>query len=119
MIERDDAFVDKIKRNLDAQAEALDAGVQSKLTRARYRALEQDKSSTKVGLWNPLMGTGVAVALALILGIALSLKEMPDTNPVMEDLDLLVAEESLEFFENEDIDFYAWVAEQESESDAG
>lgn len=118
MTEHDDKFVDRIKQNLDAQTDNLDAGMQSKLTRARHTALDASQKSGSRS-WAPLAATVGAAALSLILGIAVSMNDMKDEAPGVRDLDLLVAEESLEFFENEDLDFYAWVSEQEEETHAG
>ena len=53
----------------------------------------------------------MATACAIVLGVAIYLKQPSGLQTNLEDLDLLVAEENLEFYDG--LEFYAWLAEEE------
>ena len=61
-------FLDKIRETLEADVENLDAGIRSRLTQARHRALEaySDKRA-KFRLGFKLPVAGLAAALVILL----------------------------------------------------
>lgn len=113
--EREDReWIDRIKSHLDQQTEQLDAGVLSRLTRARHRALEAGRGSAAGWPWKhwmPLPVAGLAAAATVLLALALTLgtPETGSNGTPLEDLDLLASADQLELYEN--LEFYAWLAE--------
>ncbi len=112
---RDLEFIEYARQELDETVSHLDAELQSRLTRARYKALEQKPSSLR---WFPgwmLNPAGGLVAVAcLMLAVTLTLKHNPvaQKGTVLEDLEILATNDQLELYE--ELDFYAWLAEEES-----
>ena len=108
-------FIAGIKKNLDDSTERLDAGVRSRLTQARHHALDQKKGVPSwFGDWSWKTVSGVAAMTAVLLALVLALNG-PATNQAgsdLEDLDLLANADQLELYE--DLEFYAWLAEEES-----
>ena len=112
--DREKQFVDNVKKALDLGAEKLDAGVQSKLTRARHKALDVgERKSFDIRQWFTLPVAGWATACILVLGLTLFVQPN-GTTPPLEDIDLLAAEDNLEFYDG--LEFYAWLAEENEES---
>ena len=107
-------FVDNVKKALDLDVENLDAGTQAKLTRIRHRALDAgERKSFDIRQWFTLPILGWATACMLVLGLTFLIK--PDgALPPLEDIDLLVAEDNLEFYDS--LEFYAWLAEENSDA---
>ena len=112
--DKEKQFVDNVKKALDLDAENLDAGTQSKLTRARHKALDAgEKKGFDIRQWFTVPVAGWATACILVLGLTFFLK--PDgAPPPLEDIDLLVAEDNLEFYDG--LEFYAWLAEENEET---
>jgi hypothetical protein len=115
-------------RELFAESVAgLDGHTRSRLSRARAAAVaaaaERGPRSWLVPwrpaspwrAFSPLLSGGVAVALVALFSLAVVL-QAPDapvataTPVVLNDLDLLLEGESLDFFE--ELEFYAWLLEQ-------
>ncbi len=110
--EKEKRFVANVKKALDLGEENLDAGTQSKLTRIRHQALDAgEHQASPVRRWFMLPVAGLATACAIVLGVSIYLKQPNGLQPNLEDLDLLAAEENLEFYDG--IEFYAWLAEEE------
>ncbi len=110
--EKEKRFVANVKKALDLGEENLDAGTQSKLTRIRHQALDAgEHHEAPIRRWFMLPVAGLATACAIVLGVAIYLKQPAGLQTNLEDLDLLVAEENLEFYDG--LEFYAWLAEEE------
>lgn len=126
----DEALLLSVKQNLDRSCAALDGATQSRLNAMRHAALAEGQRRVAGGAFGRFgrLGSlrmpqllpfgGVITACALAIAILVQLPSLPgsgslpDTAPV-EDLDLLVATEELDFYE--EIEFYQWLAT----SDAG
>ncbi len=110
----DREFEQFTKRLLDDSAEILDGGVQSRLTQARFRALEQTSKPSWWREWIPQPMPGLALAAGLVLALVFTLNGPTQTQSGnnLEDLDLLAAADQLELYE--DMEFYAWLAEENS-----
>lgn len=108
--DREKQFVDNVKKALDLGAENLDAGTQAKLTRARHKALDAgERKGFDIRQWFTVPVAGWATACILVLGLTFFVKTN-GTPPPLEDIDLLVAEDNLEFYDG--LEFYAWLAEE-------
>jgi len=118
---RDEAFAARASKLLRAQADSLDAATMSRLNRARYKALDEGRNRA-VGTgwslnWLPAGGVALVAALIAVLWIGnlqpgAGTGERGTISTVLEgsavdDLEVLLAEESLEMLE--DLDFYTWM----------
>ncbi|MEX2367082.1 MAG: hypothetical protein WD601_10785, partial [Pseudohongiellaceae bacterium] len=96
-------FLDCVRTELDSSCGRLDGHTLSRLTRIRNEALEHDTG--KIGRSLPGAFAGVtAAACVLVIMISLGLQNLnpgpvndPVPNTAIEDLEILTAEESLEF----------------------
>lgn len=111
-MKKEDRLIQDVKDHLDQSIEDLDPGIVSKITRARYTVLEKQKS--KWITWGiPI--TGIASTAALIL-IAFNLffsQNLQIKTEQLEMVEILSSEQNLELFEN--LEFYAWLAENPEE----
>jgi hypothetical protein len=115
-------LVKHIGHHLDAQTEALDETTKSRLYDARRRALNHyHQGYQKQTLWTKIIVRidfqrwrmrGVALAsIVLVAAVTLPLWQSTQEQPFgAEDLEILAAVDSPEFYE--DLEFYAWLAEQ-------
>lgn len=111
-----DRFEQSTKRAFDDSVAALDAATRSRLTQARYRALEERKSARRRGWEWSLVPAGTLAAVALVAWLTVW-QAPPATEDAglqaasLSDLELLLAEEDLEML-GEELDFYGWLEEQ-------
>ena len=107
-------FERRTKRAFDDSVAALDAATRSKLTQARYRALEEQASARSRGFRSSLLpgGAVAATALAALLVVwqAPQGPRVPDSEQ-LGDLEILLGEEDLKMLD-EEIEFYGWLEEQ-------
>lgn len=110
----DKKFEQFTKRLLDDSAENLDGGLQSRLTQARFRALEQKSTTSWLREWipKPIPAFAAAAGLALALVFTLNGPTQNQSGSTLEDLELLATTDQLELYE--DMEFYAWLAEENS-----
>jgi len=105
------AFERKTKRVFDESVAGLDAATRSRLTQARYRALEERKS-TRSRRWGfTLVPAGTLAATALLAWFMLPQGPVDLQVTSVDDLEILLAEEDLEML-GEDLEFYGWLEEQ-------
>ena len=106
-------FERRTKRVFDDSVAGLDAATRSRLTQARYRALEERRAvSARSSRW--LLPTGSIAATALVVSLAVWLGAPPaDTvqQTALGDLEILLGEEDLEMLD-EELEFYGWLEEQ-------
>lgn len=115
MSERDDleAFERRTKRVFDDSVAALDAATRSRLTQARYAALEQHAALVRDRGWRrSLLPGAVAAATALVawLVVQAPVPSEPVQQASLGDLEILLGEEDLELLE--DLEFYGWLEQQ-------
>lgn len=128
MSAEDKEFEQRSRDVLQASADGLDARIRSRLTQARFAAVEEagkGRSGFAWRTWVPAGGLAAAAVLAIVLWnvrpaeeaatAPLSASAVSAVASPMDDLELLVAAEGFEWLE-EDLEFYVWV---ESEADAG
>ena len=107
-----DTFEARAQTVLRESAERLDGRTRSRLTQARYAALEAAKSP-RVSTWKWAMPAVGATAAAVVAVVVLTVNpaRQPTTQLAAIDsvdtLEIITAEDSLEFYR--DMDFYAWV----------
>jgi hypothetical protein len=105
------AFERKTKRVFDESVAGLDAATRSRLTQARYRALEERKSTRSRGWGFTLVPAGTLAATALLAWFMLPQGPVGLQVTSVDDLEVLLAEEDLEML-GEDLEFYGWLEEQ-------
>ena len=108
------SFERRTKRVFDDSVAALDAATRSKLTQARYRALEEQASARDRGWRSSLMPAGTVAATALVALLVVWQAPQGPRGPDPEqlsDLEILLGEEDLEMLD-EEIEFYGWLEEQ-------
>lgn len=115
-------FERRTKRVFDESVGALDAGTRSRLTQARYRALEQQAASARDRGWRwSLVPVGTVAATALVAWLVVT-QSPPSSEDVqaasLGDLEILLGEEDLEMLD-EELEFYGWLEEQPEFADAG
>ena len=115
------AFERKTKRVFDESVAGLDAATRSRLTQARYRALEERKPTTRSRGWGFTLVPAGTLAATALLALFLVVQRPGDDalqGTSVDDLEILLAEEDLEMLD-EDLDFYGWLEEQPEFADAG
>ena len=107
----------RAKEAFDRSAAELDAATRSRLTQARYRALEELPGARKRRAWQwSLVPAGAVAAAALVAVLVLQPNNPANDRGLREagalaDLDILLGDEDLEMYD-EEIEFYAWLEEQ-------
>jgi hypothetical protein len=107
-------FERRTKRVFDDSVAALDAATRSRLTQARYRALEE-RTSVRNRRWgSSLLPAGAVAATALVAWLVVW-QSPPASDAVqgtpLADLEILLGEEDLEMLD-EELEFYGWLEEQ-------
>jgi len=115
------AFERRTKRVFDESVAALDGATRSRLTQARYRALEELRTERSRGWRFTLVPAGTLAAMALVVWLTVS--QAPPTEVGFQvsslgDLEILLAEEDIEMLD-EDLEFYGWLEEQPEFANAG
>ena len=104
-----DKLVQRMRETLDGSVDALDEDTARDLQRARIKALQTD-SGRSLWWWNtPVFASVIAATFALGIFFTMTTGEFSDQN-----LPLAEIEETDELYE--DLEFYLWLADQESAS---
>lgn len=102
-----------IKKTLDERENNLPGHIQSALTQARYSAVMSAKPSQSSSWWWGGIATAVSITLAVVLWqptiTTLNVEGVADVG--FDDMELIVAEDDLEFYE--DLEFITWLNEVE------
>lgn len=112
------AFEERTRSLFKASVESLDGRTQSKLTQARHAALGE-LNPARSGAWRrgrtALAGVTAAAVMAVWIGFANLGSPAPDTGELpLDDFDIVAEAPNLELLE--DVEFYAWIAEQPGQS---
>lgn len=127
-------FEKQVARTLEESVSRLDGASRSRLTQARYRALEQlDSRSAASSWWQRLMpnsgvlapigGVAAIAVLATVLWVGRSgTGGMSDPGALaaagsFEDIELLADSEALAAMSEEDPEFYEWAAGQDEDAE--
>lgn len=113
----DDArLVSGIRQQLDQSCKALDGHTLSRLNRIRHTALERKQARKSRTLLLPFGWFVTACVLVLSVSLfrpgAVPEIDVPAGASALEDIEILTATESLDFYE--DYEFYQWLAENDS-----
>ena len=113
-------FERRTKQLFDDSVAALDAATHSRLTQARYRALEQRTPARGGWRWS-LLPAATLAATALVAW--LTVWQAPPASEAVQaaslgDLEILLGEEDLEMLD-EELEFYGWLEEQPELATAG
>ena len=113
--EREQAFVDEVRKTLQEKGEKLDPEVMMKLSAIRSGVVE-DQGNRFSWLWRMARVPAAAFMVGMVFLVFGLFYYRPPTSiqnsfSAIEDLSVLVAEESPDFFA--DLDFYTWLAEAE------
>ena len=110
----ENSFLKKVKHSLDQGEENIPAETLSRLNRIRQEALKiKKKEKTWAVKWIPTPHPAWATAAVVLLAVLLSFpgdREQAPFNP-LDDLEILASNNKIEFYE--ELDFYAWLAEEE------
>jgi hypothetical protein len=101
------------KELFENSLEQLDARTRSRLTQARHAALDELKRTRGVHarwIWAPAGGVAAAAAITVFLIGRPDIDPATSGAPALEDLEAVAAVENIELLE--DVEFYAWLAEQ-------
>ena len=114
-------FERRTKRVFDDSVAAIDAATRSRLTQARYRALEERASPRGRGWRSALVPAGAVAATALVAWLVVW--QSPPTSAAVQgtplaDLEILLGEEDLEMLD-EELEFYGWLEKQPEFATAG
>ncbi len=107
--DQDQAFVERAKRLLEQGSDALDARTASRLAVIRRQALEAEKPA--IPWLKPVAGLVVTCAAVLVVYFVTRHPVQKEMVADLEDIELLSASESLEFYD--ELEFYGWLAEAE------
>jgi len=115
-LQRERELEKRTKEVFDESLREIDAATRSRLTQARYRALQElTPSRARRSSWHWSFAPAGALAAAALVALLLWQSE-PATEPTLQaaaaaDLEILLAEEELEMLD-EELEFYAWLEEQ-------
>jgi hypothetical protein len=112
--DNENSFLKKVKHSLDQGEDDIPAETLSRLHRIRQEALQSQKKESNRGIkWIPTPYPTLATAAMVLLAVLLFFpgdREPTPFNPI-DDLEILASKNKIEFYE--DLDFYAWLAEEE------
>lgn len=104
-----DTFIEHIHATLETSLDDIDAATQSRITQARYRALEQAGGKSQTQIWLTA-GAVATTCIALVVFSLLPETQMENTMPV-DDFDLIGNMDNLEMLE--ELEFYEWLEDHE------
>jgi hypothetical protein len=110
----ENSFLKKVKHSLDQGEKNIPDDTRSKLHRIRQEALniKEKEKSWKIK-WFPTPYPALATAAVVLLAVLLSFSDDRDQAPFnpLDDLEILASNNKIEFYD--ELDFYAWLAEEE------
>jgi hypothetical protein len=114
-VNTDRDFEERTKLLFDESVAALDGETRSKLTQARYRALQELEPGRQSSWGRSWLPAGAAAAVA-VLAVTLWQGQVEQVDEAgfdvaaVTDLEILLGEEELDMIE--ELEFYAWLEEQ-------
>lgn len=106
---RQDNMLERIQSTLDESVDNLDGEIQSRITQARYNALEQNGKREKNALLLPL--GALASVCTLVLALSIYLNSGVEISSPVEDIEMMTNIDDLELLE--ELEFYEWLEEYE------
>ena len=118
MNDRDKEFSRKARAAFDASVDELDAATLSRLNRSRHEALAELQSPARhFSRWAPATGVAAAVLIAVIVTQLPTTESDALTSSVVNDIEILLGEDSIEMLE--ELEFYSWLDAADLENDVG
>jgi len=106
MIHSDDKFTEKLCHLLDQSLDDLDPAVEARLSRMKYRALDEASSHRQRNfVWGAIPAT-----LVLLMIVVFNVPQRYSSTPDFAELNILTTPEPLDFYA-EDIEFYEWLSD--------
>jgi len=104
----DAAFAEQAKQHFDESVACLDGTTRSRLNQARHAALAATQTSRPAWVqWLPASGVAAAAIIALVMWSGGPQPENLAIPAVASDMEILLADESLEMLE--ELEFYSWI----------
>lgn len=103
--------------HLDRSLDELDSEITDRLAASREKALREAALERPRRSRTPMAIAGVAASVAMVAVLATFTGETGSPQPGAEDIELMAAEEPLEFYQ--DLDFYLWLEQQEIDELSG
>lgn len=113
MRDNEDQFEQQLKQTLDQGNAAMDGETLSHLRRARHQALAAQHRPAYANRWIPATAMAGAAALAVGLWLHQPVQKNQVLVAGLEDIDLLAAQEDIDFYE--ELDFYLWLESQQQQ----
>lgn len=111
---REEAFLEEIKKRLDRSVEEIDHSILSRLSVIRNKALEKEKKRDLLSRnWFRVAAVGFATALVVIMVTMFQLKKQspPDVDHGLEDVEILASPDDLDLYTH--LEFYTWLAAEQ------
>jgi hypothetical protein len=114
--EQENVFLKKVKKELDAAADDMDALTLARLRSFRMRALDEAEQRKGFRFVIPpwMTASGVATLCAMVVAVSIwftTRQNLPTNHP--EDVEILAAQEQLDLYK--DLDFYSWLASTDND----
>ncbi len=111
MNDQQERFEQQIRQTLDQSSAGLDGETLSRLRQARSQALAAARPRpARPNRWMPAAAMAGITTLAVGIWLQQPSQESPALLAGIEDIELLAAQEDIEFYE--DLDFYLWLESQ-------
>ena len=105
--DKDQAFLDAIKSELDQSVYNIDAATVSRITQARYQAIEKKSKNIQFAVWLPA-GAIASACVALVIYTLATTSTQIEQESILDEVELI---SELDLFEN--LEFYEWLEEYE------
>jgi hypothetical protein len=106
-------FEKQARELLEESTQRLDGRVRSRLTQARFAAVEEARRSRHSSTWRTWVPAGALAAAAVLAVVVWNGQPAPPASlgvQSLDDLEIVAGGENFELLEN--LDFYEWVATQ-------
>ena len=111
MVDRDEQqLMANAKAALEQGVADLDAQTLSRITRARYRALDRLPERHAQSPWRVSAGVALTTCMAFMIFIAIPRQQQQPAS-MIEDIEVITTTDELDLYEQ--LDFYAWLEEHE------
>ena len=113
MMKDEKVLTDSVKRVLDEQVEHLDSETLRRLKQARMQAVEVVNHKHE-RYWKPVTAFAFSILLGLAIVLWPKLDGLNDLSSPVEDLELFVADDNFQLYQ--ELEFYQWLLVDETET---
>src|SRR5262245_40345511 len=107
----DEAFEERARGLLEESTDRLDGNVRSRLTQARFAAVEEARRARHSFRWRTWIPAGALAAAAAVAVVLWTSQSPTPVQSSLDDLEIVADGENFELLEN--LDFYEWVSTQD------